>query len=385
MGCYFIAHPLINATKQEIEQALRDFAQRMEEGGVNIFYYSGHGVQIDGDNYLLPVGLDEASSEVSVRYNAVPLDYVVAEMFSVAHDLNFLIIDACRNNPFFSRWGRPKGPGNQGLASLPDLPRGTMIAYATQVNEVALDSIGGDYSPFTDILLRYLDVPNLNIFELLTQVTGEVETRTDGDQIPYWEGNPKDTIALNTSTISTPQPSLPAQPPVEMPPTPSPILISGTTGVNYQPLQDALAAGDFNLADQTTRNLMLRASGRITEGWFREEDLGNFSCEDLKIIDQLWLDYSDGRFGFSTQQKIYQSLGGIEGEYEPAIWANFGYRVGWRRNSDGLLLDLDELTYDLSAPQGHLPTLRSVGEWFDYLGRVYSPTFLWKPTNCSAG
>ena len=387
--------PLINANKQQMEQALRNFSTRMRPGGVNVFYYSGHGVQIEGENYLLPVGLDEFSSEAQVKYNAVPLGYVVAEMFSVVHDFNFLIIDACRNNPFYSRWGRPKGPGNEGLASTRP-PRGTVIAYATQENEVAIDGGVEEYSPFTASLLNYLEVPDLNVFEMLTRVATDVEAQTNGDQIPSWEGNPREIIALNPSPSLIFIPITPPNPvpqPVRPTPPAEPTLISAATGVNYQPLQEALAAGDFKLADQTTSNLMARAADREAEGWLRTEDVQNFSCEDLNIIDQLWLSNSDGKFGFSVQQQIYQSLGGILGVYNQNLWDSLGNEVGWRRNEQWL--PYNDLDFGLNAPSGHLPWGVSGGLRWAHLalsggvgaesGWFPDPgsSFLWKSVDCS--
>jgi len=130
-------------------------------------------------------------------------------------------------------------------------------------------------------------------------------------------------------------------------------LISAATGVNYQPLKDALVARDYRLADQTTANLMVRAAGREAEGWLRIEDGKNFSCEDLKIIDQLWLDHSNGKFGFSVQQQIYKSLGGTPGQYNETIYRQFGDQVGWRQNNQWL--SYVSGTFSAEAPRGHLP------------------------------
>ena len=371
-----------------MEQAMRDFVQRVNAkgpGGENVFYYSGHGVQINGFNYLLPVGLANTSNEIDVEYNAVRLDYVANMMYSVVSDFNFLIIDACRNNPLLRRWNRPKGPGSGGLAFI-DPPQGTMIAYATEPGEIARD--GDDNSPFTASLLNYLGRPGINIYDLLHSVREEVETITDGEQIPSWEGSPREyNITLNPASIPTPQPSspveplapttpapnLPVQTPVEPPPATEPTLISAATGVNYQPLQEALAAGDFRLADQTTFNLMVRAADREAEGSLRTEDVQNFSCEDLNIIDQLWLSNSDGKFGFSVQQQIYQSLGGTPGVYHPDIWKSLGNEVGWRRNEQWLRYS--DLDFGPNAPSGLLPTMSAGrgGFWgFEGAYKVYS-------------
>ena len=95
-----------------------------------------------------------------------------------------------------------------------------------------------------------------------------------------------------------------------------PTLISASTGVNYQPLRDALAARNFREADSATLFLMQQAADT---DFLAGEDADNFPCEDLRIIDQLWLNYSNGKFGFSIQQEIYQNLDGTR-EYNPGIF-----------------------------------------------------------------
>jgi hypothetical protein len=143
-------------------------------------------------------------------------------------------------------------------------------------------------------------------------------------------------------------------------------LISAATGVNYQPLKDALVARDYRLADETTANLMVRAAGREAEGWLREEDARNFSCDDLKIIDQLWLDHSNGKFGFSVQQQIYTSLGGTPGQYNETILRQLGDQVGWRQNNQWM--SWLGLTFSATAPRGHLPARWRLAIFFEVRG-----------------
>ena len=111
--------------------------------------------------------------------------------------------------------------------------------------------------------------------------------------------------------------------------------LKSARGVDYQKLRDLLAAKDWQEADEETGRVMVVASGREKEGWLGEEDIDNFPCEDLRTIDQLWLKYSDGRFGFSVQKDIYQELGGTR-EYDRKILEAFGDRVGWRQGGDWL-------------------------------------------------
>ena len=95
-------------------------------------------------------------------------------------------------------------------------------------------------------------------------------------------------------------------------------------------------------------------SQRTKERWLRESDIDNFPCEDLRTIDQLWVKYSGGRFGFSVQAKIYRELGGTR-QYDKRVWDAFGDRVGWRVRGMWMV-DVPFLsTFDLKSPQGHLP------------------------------
>jgi hypothetical protein len=100
--------------------------------------------------------------------------------------------------------------------------------------------------------------------------------------------------------------------------------------VSYTSLQDLLAAGKWKEADDETTRAMLQAAERGENGRFRVLDIRNFSCEDLRIIDQLWLSASKGKFGFSVQREIYESLGGTS-EYNEVVWNKFGDRLGWRK------------------------------------------------------
>lgn len=144
-----------------------------------------------------------------------------------------------------------------------------------------------------------------------------------------------------------------------MPPqTPSVSLISGV-GVDYSKLRDLLAVGKWREADKETRTVMLSIAGRAKEGWLRDEDIDNFHCQDLRTIDQLWVRYSNGgRFGFSVQKLIWQDVGK---HYE-----SFGNRVGWRNNSRWL--SVEDITFELCAPRGHLPVVVCPLGWGDRRG-----------------
>lgn len=134
----------------------------------------------------------------------------------------------------------------------------------------------------------------------------------------------------------------------------------------YRQLEELLAAGEWQKADQETSKVMLEVANRTEERWLRIEDIENFPCEDLRAIDGLWVKHSNGRFGFSVQKRIYQSLGGTRA-YDEKVWDTFGDRVGWRKN--GKWQNYNNLTFNTKAPEAHLPMIQVIGEWLGRFGR----------------
>ncbi|MEK0188717.1 GUN4 domain-containing protein, partial [Microcoleus anatoxicus] len=146
--------------------------------------------------------------------------------------------------------------------------------------------------------------------------------------------------------------------------------VISAVGMDYINLRNLLAAGKWKEADQETARVMLKVAGREKERWLDESSIDKFPCEDLRTIDQLWVKYSNGRFGFSVQKRIYESLDGTR-EYDSKIWEAFGDRVGWRVN--GNWLNYDEPKFNTKAPEGHLPLGRDwrVGGWCRWLVSGY--------------
>lgn len=141
---------------------------------------------------------------------------------------------------------------------------------------------------------------------------------------------------------------------------PSVQLISAV-GVDYSNLRDLLVAGKWQEADRETGKRMLEVAGRNKEDGLRGEDIKRFSCEDLRTIDQLWVNYSNGRFGFSVQKYIWEILGGKDNpNWE--TYERFGDHLGWRRKSTWL--PYTNLTFSKSAPEGHLPVCQPVVRWW---------------------
>ncbi|MEQ9625274.1 GUN4 domain-containing protein [Coleofasciculus chthonoplastes] len=128
--------------------------------------------------------------------------------------------------------------------------------------------------------------------------------------------------------------------------------LSSECGIDYRRLRDLLAAGEWKAADDETADKILAIIGKESLLDVEREDIDQFPCTDLRTIDRLWVKYSNGRFGFSVQKRIWQSVGGQPGVHDYDIYIKFGETVGWREKDDWIIhKDL----FSLNAPQGHLP------------------------------
>ena len=169
-----------NLTQRGFLEALREFGTRLKDtGGVGLFYYAGHGMQVKGANYLIPV--DAAiEGEDEVRYLGIDANQVLDKMDQAGNRLNIVILDACRDNPF-ARSFRSK---QSGLAQM-DAPSGMLVAFATAPGAVAYDGDGVN-GVYTKHLLRNLALPGLPIELVLKRVREGVSKDTAQKQIP-WE------------------------------------------------------------------------------------------------------------------------------------------------------------------------------------------------------
>jgi serine/threonine protein kinase len=146
---------------------------------------------------------------------------------------------------------------------------------------------------------------------------------------------------------------------------PEPDQLISLVGVDYQPLRDFLKQGKWKEADEETTRVMLTLAGKENDGWLSNRDIDTLPCEDLRTINQLWVNYSHGRFGFSVQKRICQDLGFNRG-LQLEAWHNFGDTVGWRKN--GVWLYYKDLVFDIKAPPAHLP---GGVFWFDSWWGMY--------------
>ncbi|MCX5855723.1 MAG: caspase family protein [Deltaproteobacteria bacterium] len=169
-----------NANLRGMEDALTDFGDRLKRGGVGLFFYAGHGLQVGGANYLVPIGA-RINRESDIRYETLDAGKVLDEMANANNGLNIVILDACRDNPY----SRSFRNAARGLAIVSNAPAGTFISYSTGPGNVARDGDGRN-SPYTAALLRYMKEPGLTIEQVFKGARAKLGKETGGKQIP-WE------------------------------------------------------------------------------------------------------------------------------------------------------------------------------------------------------
>jgi len=173
---------LANADKKQMLEGIRQFGEDLQnKNSVGLFYYAGHGMQVNGRNFLIPVDAD-INLEHQIEYEAVDVGRVLAAMESAQNLMNMVVLDACRDNPF----KRSFRSSTKGLAQM-DAPSGTFIAYSTAPGQVAQDGDGRN-GIYTQNLLKHLNTPGLTVEEMFKRVRVGVMAETGKQQVP-WESS----------------------------------------------------------------------------------------------------------------------------------------------------------------------------------------------------
>lgn len=168
-----------DASLEKMNAAIDEFGRSIKEGGATLVFYAGHGVQVKGENYLLPVDAN-IKSESEVTAKAINLGQVLSKLEDAKSQVNLVILDACRNNPFARSW---RSANNGGLAAI-DAPTGTVVAFATAPGKTAADGSGSN-GLFTSHLLQQLRVPNLRLEDVLKNTRKGVVAASRNEQTPW--------------------------------------------------------------------------------------------------------------------------------------------------------------------------------------------------------
>ncbi|NYE61650.1 putative caspase-like protein [Duganella sp. 1224] len=201
---------LLNTDRATLYRAVGKLAQQLQGGGAGVFYYAGHGAQLDGANYLIPVDAP-LEQPAAIARGSVAVDYLVERMRGSGAHLSLLLLDACRNDPSLPRLGGVyRGLEVTGLA--PEQPaNGMLIAYATQPGERALDG-AGQYGPFAQALAKWLPQPGLPIESAMKMVLTDVRAATRDEQRPWYATSLVGGFALVPASGANPMLRAPATP-----------------------------------------------------------------------------------------------------------------------------------------------------------------------------
>jgi uncharacterized caspase-like protein len=172
----------------DMRRAVRAFAETAADADMAVVYYAGHGIEVDGVNYLIPADA-KLISDFDVEDEAIPLDRIL-QAINPARRLHLVILDACRDNPFSEKMKRSVATRSigRGLAKIEPATPDTLIAFAARAGAVASDG-DGEHSPFSTALLRQLPTPGLDIRLVLGRVRDEVLKSTGGRQEPFVYGS----------------------------------------------------------------------------------------------------------------------------------------------------------------------------------------------------
>src|SRR6202790_4497417 len=198
-----------NLTRDKMTEKLLDFGKKTQGADVAVFFYAGHGIAINGTNYLLPVDAD-IKSEMDVRLGStINIDVTLDQTMSDAK-VKLVFLDACRDNPFAARLRSLKttrGVNVQtGLAEMKS-GEGTLIAFATGPGQTALDGEAGINSPFTRALMANIAKPGVEIQEAMTKVRAQVNEETNKGQLPWGHTNLIGSVYLNPAATPAAAPA----------------------------------------------------------------------------------------------------------------------------------------------------------------------------------
>ncbi|CAN7623641.1 caspase domain-containing protein [Mesorhizobium amorphae] len=235
---------------------VRDFIKKLDRADIALFYYSGHGLQVNGNNYIAPVDA-HLSSYDDLDFETLPMDLVLAAM-ERSSKVNLVFLDACRDNPLAENLARSMGTRSgsvgRGLAKLGS-GVGSLIAFATQPGNVAFDGSGRN-SPFTTALLRHLGTPGEDITRDLVHVRRDVLEATYGKQVPWDNSSLTGDVVLNPLPIQEPK--------ADFAPTPVPIGPNNAVEIAYwETIKDSADKSFFQAYLQQYPNGAFKALAKL--------------------------------------------------------------------------------------------------------------------------
>lgn len=321
---------LENADRARMRLAVREFEELLaERKGIGLFYFAGHGIQVEGRNYLVPIGADIAR-EFEVQDETILAESVLEAMAYAKNELNIVILDACRNNPF----PRSFRSASRGLARMKTVGSGMLIAYATGPDSVALDGEGRN-GLYTRHLLKAIATPGLSIEQVFKTVRQKVMAETNNSQTPWEESSLTGDFYFSAKEQAADQAVPGMENPAASPPSPELIFWQGIAasrhGADYEEYLRRYPDGVFaSLA--RSRLASLAGTGRSegtlfpgsqngasrSVGEYPAQLLGTWQHRYTENKTEAYLQYSFNEDG----------TGSVEGEDPDGSW--WAERVQWQ-------------------------------------------------------
>lgn len=385
----------------------------LREGDNLWFFFAGHGVRYEDQDYLMPI--DAYSG--NVKGTAIPLHYITERLRRCGADNVVLLIDACR-----SRAGKRDGVGIG-----EEQQQGVITLFSCSPHESSYEIEELQQGAFTYALLESLRLQGEEncstverLYKRLRNRVPELSQRYQKpQQTPYGVVEPltknhlillpqqatqADIMTLKNDALSAEVKQafqqakqlwirvlavFPAEPKaieaierlarvsissnLDPPRKPQPSH-ENEDGI-YTKLRDALAVGDWKQADRETYRLMLHVVNRkpADRSCLRQKEVPKLSCNLLRTIDELWIEHSKNQFGFTVQQEIWRDVGGKVGNFNYEVFCEFANRVGWKTDSTWSIRKYRDFLFSLEARKGHLPSLACEGLseinwWHDWSG-----------------
>jgi formylglycine-generating enzyme required for sulfatase activity len=367
---------LVDADQKQMKRAISDFGSALIAAGpeaAGLFFYAGHGLQIDGENYLIPLGA-HIEKEADAELEAVPANWVLKQMEFAGNRINIVIKDACRNNPL----ARGMRSATRGLARM-DAPKGSFIAYSTAPGETAADGDSKN-SPYTAALAKAIQQPGIAIEEAFSNARIDVSQATGERQIP-WESsslmgrfyfNPKPAATTTAAVAAAPAPATEA--------AAAPIAKALPSGITPgQVIADCPACPE----------LVAMAPGRFTMGAPDDEDDSSDAERPLTTIDVApfaigKLEVTRGQFaafvasGYSPSNSCFSEKGGKYDFISGRDWEDPGFK---QSDNDPVVCvtaeDAEAYVKWLAKTTGKPYRLPSEAEW-EYAARAgVAAPFYW--------
>src|SRR5262245_37907136 len=362
---------LKDAKLRTMEESIEAFSVKLRKGGVGLFYFAGHGVQVAGENYVVPIGAS-ISREQDVRFETVQVGRVLGGMEDAGNDVNLIILDACRDNPFARSF---RSGAQRGLA-VSQAVRGSLMAYATAPGKTAADGNARN-GVYTQQLLRYMATPGMKVEAVFKRVRLWVEDATNGQQTPRESTSLRGDIYFASPGSTSVSAAAPLETP-QMPPSSGTVSRLGTTtqpptSSGQQALGPQVAVGVYPPTThmpappsslETRRNSIGMELVRIPAGEFMMGS--DADRQDEKPLHQVTISKPFYLGKYEVTQAQWQEVMGTNPSHFKGDPNRPVERVSWKM--------VQEFISKLNTREGHtLYRLPTEAEW-EYAARAGSTT-----------